>query len=139
MFMAQVSQLEIEIQGIPQSVKSQYTSRLKQAKADLTKYKKLSKDFHLQAARNDLIGGYRTGTPRSDDPYGEQSDRSRLLLGTERLNDGSRRLTDSTSVALETETYGAEILSNLRGQREQIENARSTVSFPCPHLRAWPH
>ena len=139
MFMAQVSQLEIEIQGIPQSIKSQYTSRLKQAKADLTKYKKLSKDFHSQAARNDLIGGYRKGTPSSDDPYGEQSDRSRLLLGTERLNDGSRRLADSTSVALETETYGAEILSNLRGQREQIENARSTVRFPCPHLRAWPH
>jgi len=136
MFITQVSQLEIEIQGIPQSIKSQYTSRLKQVKADLTKYKKLSKDFHSQAARNDLIGGYR---PSSDDPYGEQSDRARLLLGTERLNDGSRRLGDSTSVALETETYGAEILSNLRGQREQIENARSTVSFPSPHPRAWPH
>jgi len=124
-----VSQLEIEIQGIPTSVRRQYTASLKQAKADLTKYRKVSKEAHAQAARTDLLGGFRGrgagGT--SDDPYGEQSDRTRLLAGTEALNDGSRRLADSTSLALETETYGADILRSLRGQREQIENARDTL------------
>lgn len=135
---SQVSQLEIEIQGIPTSVRRQYTASLKQAKADLIKYRKVSKEAHAQAAHTDLLGGFRgrgaTGGT-SDDPYGEQSDRTRLLAGTEALNDGSRRLADSTSLALETETYGADILRSLRGQREQIENARDTVS--CPFLENW--
>ncbi|KAF8873484.1 vesicle transport v-snare protein vti1 [Infundibulicybe gibba] len=78
-----VSQLEIEIQGIPQSIKPQYAHR---------------------------------------------SDRTRLLVGTEVLSDGSRRLGDSTRIALETEQQGADILRNLRGQREQIENSRDMLS-----------
>jgi len=42
-----VSQLEVEIQGIPQSVKLPYSTRLKQAKADLNKYKKNVQGFAL--------------------------------------------------------------------------------------------
>lgn len=118
----------MEIQGIPQSVKGPYLTRLKQAKADLTKYKRLSRDVHNQAARTDLIGGFKRGGPgASDDPYGEQSDRTRLLAASETLNDGSRRIAGSTGLALETEAYGADILTSLRGQREQIENSRNTV------------
>lgn len=124
-----MSQLEVEIQVIPQSVKPPYASRLKQAKSDLTKYKKLSKDLHSQAARTDLLGAFNKtgGTLNSDDPYGERSDRTRLLAGTQTLSDGSRRITESTSIALETESYGADILRTLVGQREQIENSRNTV------------
>ena len=127
----QVSQLEVEIQVIPQSVKPPYASRLKQAKSDLTKYKKLSKDLHSQAARTDLLGAFNKtgGSLNSDDPYGERSDRTRLLQGTQTLSDGSRRIAESTSIALETETYGADILRTLVGQREQIENSRNTVCF----------
>jgi vesicle transport through interaction with t-SNAREs protein 1 len=123
----QVSQLEIEIQGVPHSIKAPYTGRLKQVKADLTKYKRLSKELHSQAARTDLLGGYKSTTSGSDDPYGEQGDRTRLLVGTETLTDGSRRITESTSIALETEAHGADILRTLRGQREQIENSRNMV------------
>lgn len=36
---------------------------------------------------------------------------------------------DSQRIALETEEQGADILRSLRGQREQIQNARDTVSF----------
>jgi len=117
----------VEIQGIPQSVKPPYATRLKQAKADLTKYKKLSKELHSQAVRTDLLGGHKSGNLRSDDPYDERSDRARLLMGTETLSDGSRRITESTSIALETETHGTDILRTLRGQREQIENSRNMV------------
>lgn len=129
-----MSQLEVEIQGIPQSVKAPYISRLKQAKADLTKYKKLSKDLHAAAARTDLMGKYSGGASggnggSSDDPYGDnENERARLLRGTETLGDGSRRLGESMGVALETEAHGADILRTLRGQREQIENSRNTVS-----------
>lgn len=123
--------METEIQGIPKSVQGPYTTRLKQARADLNKYKKLSKDLHSQAQRSDLIGAY-SRNQRSDDPYGERSERERLLAGHELLNDGTRRLQDSTSVALQTEAYGAEILTTLRGQREQIENSRDMVRSSAP-------
>ena len=123
--------MEIEIQGIPQSIRPQYQSRIKSCKSDLTRYKKLSKDIHTQLSRADLLGSHSSGPPTSDEPYGT-SDRTRLLTGTTVLEDGSRRLQDSQRVALETEEQGADILRSLRGQREQIENARDTAShFYC--------
>ncbi|PSS00875.1 hypothetical protein PHLCEN_2v4102 [Hermanssonia centrifuga] len=122
-----VSQMEIEIQGIPQSLKPSYQTRIKSAKADLQRYKKLSKDLHAALARSDLLGTRAgMGTPTSDEPYGA-SDRTRLLAGTSLLEDGSRRLQDSQRIALETEEQGADILRSLRGQREQIVNARDTL------------
>ncbi|KAF8336686.1 vesicle transport v-snare protein vti1 [Amanita rubescens] len=131
-----VSQLEIESQGIPKSLRPQYTSRLKQAKAELAKYKKLSKESHAQLARTDLLGprGPKSLTSNSDDPYDERSERARLLTGTEILSDGRRRLTDSTRLALETEEQGADILRTLRVQREQIENSRDMVRTSDSHI-----
>ncbi|TBU24221.1 vesicle transport v-snare protein vti1 [Dichomitus squalens] len=123
-----VSQMEIEIQGIPQSLRPSYQSRIKASKADLTRYKKLSKDLHAQLSRAELLARPGLpGTPTSDEPYGATSDRTRLLAGTELLEDGSRRLLESQRIALETEEQGADILRSLRGQREQIQNARDTL------------
>ncbi|KAF9896347.1 hypothetical protein BX616_007644 [Lobosporangium transversale] len=53
--------------------------------------------------------------------------RTRLLNGTDRLAESSRRLQDSHKIALETEQLGAGILTDLRGQREQIIHTRNTV------------
>jgi len=124
-----VSQMEIELQGMPQSIKPQYQARIKSAKADLTRFKKLSKDLHSQLTRSDLLGGVGgrpIGPSSADDPYGS-SDRNRLLAGTSLLEDGTRRLQESQRIALETEEQGSDILSNLRRQREQIENSRDTL------------
>ena len=131
--------MEIEIQGIPQSLRPTYTTRIKSAKSDLSRYKKLSKDTLASLNRSDLlsrspgvgVSGVVKGSigsgghVDSDEPYG---DRTRLLAGTQLLEDGSRRLMDSQRIALETEEQGADILRSLRGQREQIVNARDTVS-----------
>ncbi|KAJ3723097.1 vesicle transport v-snare protein vti1 [Lentinula raphanica] len=125
-----VSQMDIEIQGIPQSIRPQYYNRLKAAKADLSRYKKTFKDLSAELARSSLLT---SSTPRpgysSDDPYGSSSDRSRLLAGTALLEEGTKRLQDSHRLALETEEQGADILSNLRLQREQIENSRNTLEM----------
>ncbi|KIL57907.1 hypothetical protein M378DRAFT_171208 [Amanita muscaria Koide BX008] len=129
-----VSQLEVEIQGIPKSIRPQYATRLKQVKADLTKYKKMSKDTHAQLARSDLLSSFSPRSYPSDDPYGERNERTRLLVGTDILNDGSRRLVDSTRVALEAEEQGADILRSLRVQREQIENVRDTLRTSDTHI-----
>ncbi|KAI0364289.1 vesicle transport v-snare protein vti1 [Pilatotrama ljubarskyi] len=123
-----VSQMEIEIQGIPQSLRPSYQSRIKASKADLQRYKKLSKDQHAQLSRSELLARPGMGAgATSDEPYGAASDRTRLLAGTALLEDGSRRLLESQRIALETEEQGADILRSLRGQREQIQNARDTL------------
>jgi len=122
-----VSQMEIEIQGIPQSVRAQYHTRLRSAKADLSKHKKLLTDARAQLARSDLLSSSNVAYPSSDEPYGPSSDRTRLLAGTALLEEGSKRLQQSQQIALETENQGADILMNLRTQREQIENSRNTL------------
>ncbi|KAI0650988.1 vesicle transport v-snare protein vti1 [Trametes meyenii] len=124
-----ISQMEIEIQGIPQSIRPSYQTRIKASKADLQRYKKLSKDLHAQLSRSELLArpGLGGAGATSHEPYGAASDRTRLLAGTTLLEDGSRRLMDSQRIALETEEQGADILRSLRGQREQIQNARDTL------------
>jgi vesicle transport through interaction with t-SNAREs protein 1 len=122
-----VSQMEIEIQGIPQSVRAQYHTRLRSAKGDLSKHKKLLTDARAQLARSDLLSSSNNAYPSSDEPYGPSSDRTRLLAGTALLEEGSKRLQQSQQIALETENQGADILMNLRTQREQIENSRNTL------------
>jgi vesicle transport through interaction with t-SNAREs protein 1 len=128
--------MEIEIQGIPQSIRPKYQSRIRTSKADLARYKKLSREMHAQASRADLFSSRDGSAPAtSDEPYGS-SDRARLLAGTTILEDGSRRLQESQRIALETEEHGAGILRSLVGQREQIENARNTVRVPTiVHIR----
>ncbi|TFK76019.1 vesicle transport v-snare protein vti1 [Pluteus cervinus] len=124
-----VSQMEIEIQGIPQSLRSKYQTRLRTAKADLTRYKKLLKEVQALNIRSDLLSSRNAAGvfPPSDEPYGANSDRARLLSGTSLLEDGTKRLQESQRLALETENQGADILTSLRGQREQIEHARGTL------------
>lgn len=122
-----VSQMEIEIQGIPQSVRAQYHTRLRSAKTDLSKHKKLLTDARSQLARSDLLSSSNNAYSSSDEPYGPSSDRTRLLAGTALLEEGSKRLQQSQQIALETENQGADILMNLRTQREQIENSRNTL------------
>jgi hypothetical protein len=121
-----VSQMEIEVQGIPQALRPAYAARIKGAKAELARSKKAAKDTHAAAGRSELLGG--GAHAHSDDPYGvDTDDRTRLLAGTATLEDGSRRLRESERIALETEQTGASILATLGRQREQIVNARETV------------
>lgn len=127
--------MEIEIQGIPQSIRSSFHSRLRAAKSSLTTYKKSLTDARAGLARAELLSSSKSTSglagsseyPNSDDPY--SSDRSRLLVGSSLLEDGTKRLQESQRIALETEEQGADILTSLRGQREQIENSRNTVSL----------
>ena len=123
----QISQLEIEVQGIPASIRGQYTTQLRQAKNELIRYQKIHKESLATMAPADFVPGTKgsgsVGT--SDDPFGE---RTRLLAGAEILEDESRQIVNSTRIVFETETYGGDILKGLQGQREQIENARDAVS-----------
>lgn len=74
--------------------------------------------------RDELLGGLGSGV---DLDAASMDQRTRLLNGTDRLVQSSRRLQDSHKVALETEALGAGILSDLREQREQIIHSRNTL------------
>ena len=63
--------MEIEIQGIPQSLKPSYTTRIKAAKADLARFKKLAKDVHAQLARE--LGDPHLPAPREYLQHGQRA------------------------------------------------------------------
>ncbi|CAO1613677.1 unnamed protein product [Parajaminaea phylloscopi] len=125
-----IAQMEVEVQGFPQSVKSKYAVQLRSLRGDL--------DRSANQVRSQLSragsGGYDAANPFADPSGGDlesasaaKSQRQRLLQGTATLEDGQRRLEESNRIALETEDLGADILRDLRGQREQIEHSRDTL------------
>lgn len=133
-----LSQMEIEINSFPNSIKSSYSVKLRGYKAELDRLSaSLRKSMQQTSSSNrlaiDSSNGFNEDLESGRSSYYAQAQRQRLLQGTATLEDGSRRLQDSHRIALETEDLGADILRDLRGQREQIENSRDIVSnqFPC--------
>lgn len=121
-----ISQMEVEIHGMPASIRSQYAARVKTSKTELNRWKATTKEVHTAAARDALLA--RGGTAISDDPYqGAISDRTRLLAGTQSLEQSTQRLENAQRVALESEDIGTDILRSLRVQREQIEHSRDML------------
>ena len=127
-----LSQMEVEVRGFPQSVQNKYKVTLRGYKADL---ERVSKQVRESAASR----GGKGPTGAAGDPFQDggdveaqqedstQAQRQRLLQGSATLEDGTRRLQESQRIALETEDLGADILRDLRGQREQIEHSRDTL------------
>ncbi|KAF9169749.1 hypothetical protein BGX20_009881 [Mortierella sp. AD010] len=123
-----LQQMEMELLNLPQGSRTRLQARLRGYKADLDKLKQTLKraqsTSRSTADRDELLGG---GSGGIDLDAASMDQRTRLLNGTDRLAESSRRLQDSHKVALETETLGAGILSDLRGQREQIIHTRNTL------------
>ncbi|KAJ9476115.1 t-SNARE VTI1 [Pseudozyma hubeiensis] len=125
-----ISQMDIEVQGFPQSVRSRYSVQIRGFKQEV---QALTKE--VRAGLSSSSGGSRGAYDPAyadDDADLEAADsatanRQRLLQGTASLEDGTRRLEESSRLALETEDLGADILRDLRSQREQIENSRDTL------------
>ncbi|WFD36339.1 t-SNARE VTI1 [Malassezia cuniculi] len=114
-----LGQMDIEVQGFPQSVRGRYATQLRELRTQ------------IEGDHRDIRSLYSSGTPDGDTdvatPTGDAyAQRQRLLQGSATLEDGSRRLQESHRIALETEDIGAGILRDLQGQREQIEHSRDT-------------
>ena len=58
----------------------------------------------------------------------QEAQRDRLLHSTARLEASSRRLDHSHRIANETETLGADILTELHKQRGQIEDTKAKLA-----------
>lgn len=126
--------MEIELQGMPQSVRGPYAARARTAKSTLSSLKSRAREAHASAQRAALLGRaggasspFRDAGDAEAGRFSDGGDRSRLLAGTQLLESGSRRLNDAERVALEAEETGADILRELHRQREQIVNSRDTV------------
>lgn len=133
-----LSQMEIEINSFPNSIKSSYSVKLRGYKAELDRQSSSLRKAMQQISSSNRLAidssstGFHEDLESGRSSYDAQAQRQRLLQGTATLEDGSRRLQDSHRIALETEDLGADILRDLRGQREQIENSRDTVSVVTP-------
>ncbi|KAF8314539.1 vesicle transport v-snare protein vti1 [Clavulina sp. PMI_390] len=124
-----ISQMQIEAGTLPSSVRSQCEARVRSSKTELSKLRGQTKELHQTASRAELMGNRTSfaASAASLDDFDNNSQRTRLLNGTQTLADSSRRLEDSHRIALETEDIGADILRNLQSQREGIIRTRDTL------------
>ncbi|KAK9464565.1 vesicle transport v-SNARE protein N-terminus-domain-containing protein [Lipomyces arxii] len=128
-----IGQMAIELQNISSGSRAKLNSRLRGYRADLDRVKR---DLKLSADRQELFGARaaqsRGGPPSNDEV--SQDQRQQLLTGTDRLEASSQRLRDSQRLANETESIGAGILTDLRGQREQLVNSRNVLMEADTHV-----
>ncbi|AOW01114.1 snare region anchored in the vesicle membrane C-terminus-domain-containing protein [Yarrowia lipolytica] len=118
-----LDQLSVEIQNIPSSARAPLSANLRQYRQSIQSAKKQLANVEQAGARNELFGD-RSAAGDGDIALDQ---RQQLLSGQESLDRSSQRIRDSQRVANETESIGANILTDLRGQREQIQNSRNTL------------
>ncbi|KAI9189022.1 t-SNARE VTI1 [Blastocladiella emersonii ATCC 22665] len=120
-----VASMDNELFALPPPTRAKLQPKFRQYKSDQEKYRKeFLKLTSSPSAREALLGP--AGAPANFDDAGADQ-RSRLLQGTERLQQTGDRLTNTHRIALETEQTGIETLEELRRQRQQLERARNTL------------
>ncbi|RIB08901.1 t-SNARE [Gigaspora rosea] len=122
-----IGQMELESVNLQPSTRTRLQAKMRLYKSNL---EKLKRDFKNASAngsgptdRDELL----TGASGTDLDSAILDQRARLLSGTDRLADSSKRLQESHRIALETETIGASVLDDIRRQREQILHTRNTL------------
>ena len=98
----QLGTMEIELNTLPPPAKQSLQPKVKAYKDQLKSSKKQFSNLKASNAseRDELLGPY--GSTAQGGNTLAQDQRSRVLSGTERLADGSRRLEEARRVALDT-------------------------------------
>ncbi|CAA17790.1 Vesicle transport v-SNARE protein vti1 [Schizosaccharomyces pombe] len=129
-----IGQMEIEITGIPTSERGLVNGRIRSYRSTLEEWRRHLKEEIGKSDRKALFGN-RDETSgdyiASDQDYDQ---RTRLLQGTNRLEQSSQRLLESQRIANETEGIGASILRDLHGQRNQLEHSLEMLGDTSGHL-----
>jgi vesicle transport through interaction with t-SNAREs protein 1 len=110
--------LAIEVQNIQSGARSAFNAKIRSYRSDVDKVKKELKKLQDDEDRRQLLGS---------DNYKKDSQRSQLLQSNAALERTSERLRESSRIAAETEQIGSNIMLDLRGQREQLQNSRQTL------------
>ncbi|ORX48006.1 V-snare-domain-containing protein [Hesseltinella vesiculosa] len=128
-----VLQMEGEIVHLPTSSRVRSQARIRLLKSEVEKMKRdlrrASLAPQVNQDRKDLLLDMDT-----DIDTATVDQRQRLLNGTERLGESSRRLESSHRLALETESLGVNILGTLKGQRETLLQTRDTLGEADAHI-----
>ncbi|KAJ3404971.1 hypothetical protein HDV05_006818, partial [Chytridiales sp. JEL 0842] len=120
-----VGQMELELASLSAEVRARLSPHLKSHKEEL---KKARKSLKQASQRDQLFAGGSTSNAHVVDMDGAtQAQRDRLLVGTDRLMNSSKRLEETRRVAMETELMGIDTLNVLNNQREQILRTRDTL------------
>ncbi|GMM52740.1 v-SNARE protein [Starmerella bacillaris] len=125
-----VERMVISVNALPTDERAQHNATIRSYRSEIDEIKKnlaLKQSQADQTARNELFG---------DRDYADagSEQRSALLNNQQRLERSSDRLRDAQRVGNETESIGAGILNDLRGQREQIINSRNTLTEADGHV-----
>jgi vesicle transport through interaction with t-SNAREs protein 1 len=112
-----LDQLSIEVQNIQSGSRATYNAKIRSYRTDVDSLKKQLEKLMDEDDRSKLFGN-------SQNP---NSQRSQLLHSNAALERTSERLRDSSRIANETEQVGANIMLDLRSQREQLNNSRQTL------------
>lgn len=123
-----IDQMAVEVQSIPSSQRSKYNNKLRGYRSDIEKAKRRVKTLKDGIDRSELLGGASGANSEFNGSDVGADQRQQLLAGQESLERSSERLRESQRIANETESIGANILTDLRGQREQIVNSRNTLT-----------
>eukprot|EP00667_Euglena_gracilis_P021387 EG_transcript_23411 len=118
-----ISQLEAEYQAAPQVLKPKLRTRVSNYRQDfmsLEREYKNATSTSIIVDREELLG-----SKTADDEAADE--RTRLLLGTHRLEKASQSLASSKRVAAECEAIGQDIMTNLGQQRDTIERSTNMV------------
>ncbi|KAH3673351.1 hypothetical protein WICMUC_003711 [Wickerhamomyces mucosus] len=107
----------VKVQNIQSGARSGYNAKIRSYRSDVDRAKKELKKFLDDEDRRQLFGN---GSNRDNQ-------RSQLLQSNAVLERTSNRLRDSSRIASETEQIGANIMLDLRSQREQLNNSRQTL------------
>ncbi|KAI8065146.1 snare region anchored in the vesicle membrane C-terminus-domain-containing protein [Gongronella butleri] len=128
-----ITQMESEVANLPTTSRVRLQARLRLLKSEAEKMKRdlrrASLAPQVNQDRRDLLLDM-----DADLDTATVDQRQRLLNGTERLGESSRRLEGSHRLALETESLGVNILGTLKGQRETLLRSRDTLGEADAHI-----
>ncbi|XP_075153118.1 vesicle transport through interaction with t-SNAREs 1a [Haematobia irritans] len=120
-----LEQIQLEIRDLNPAQRTSATSKLNCAQVEL---KRLQGEY---TKAKDNIKNFQTATAADYDEYEDVSisndQRQRLLDNSETIERTGNRLQEGYRVVIETETLGAQILSDLHQQRETIQNSRARL------------
>mmetsp|Transcript_12831 Transcript_12831/g.28975 ORF Transcript_12831/g.28975 Transcript_12831/m.28975 type:complete len:186 (-) Transcript_12831:473-1030(-) len=112
--------MELEARSVGVKERPRLQTRLKGYKSDVSSLRKEIKEARAEVKREQLMTGGRSPPEHADQ---EQ----RLLQINERARRGTEKLRQAQATALEAEAIGANIMNDLRSQRETIMHATGTL------------
>eukprot|EP00669_Euglena_mutabilis_P002983 TRINITY_DN13819_c0_g1_i1.p1 TRINITY_DN13819_c0_g1~~TRINITY_DN13819_c0_g1_i1.p1 ORF type:complete len:222 (-),score=103.82 TRINITY_DN13819_c0_g1_i1:131-796(-) len=125
-----LEQLDVALGAMAPEARARYRTRVSNFRQDFAAIDRLLKDataVGLVADREELVG------PAAADEL-SADERTRLLMGTHRLERSSQSIAASKRIAAECETIGQDIMTSLGRQRDTIERTTNMVSETSAEL-----